>query len=85
MTDALTDYPGNMIFSSHDHQFIDTIANRIIELAPNVLVDFRGTFDEYLAGQYRSKRKNLFMKSGDYAEHIIYRAWTIRKHTKGPQ
>ena len=37
-----------MIFTSHDHQFIQTIANRIIELTPNGMVDKQMTYDEYL-------------------------------------
>lgn len=50
LNNGLTDYPGNLIFASHDHQFIETIADRIIEITPAGLVDYRGTFDEYLDG-----------------------------------
>lgn len=49
LNNGLIDYPGNLIFSSHDHQFIETIANRVIELSPNGFTDFHGNFDEYLA------------------------------------
>ncbi|WP_099204147.1 ABC-F family ATP-binding cassette domain-containing protein [Scatolibacter rhodanostii] len=51
LNNALTDFSGNLIFSSHDHQFIETIATRIIELAPTGVVDYTGTFDEYLSRQ----------------------------------
>ena len=48
LNNGLTSYKGALIFSSHDHQFIQTIANRIIELTPNGLMDKQMTYDEYL-------------------------------------
>ncbi|MCA1038122.1 ATP-binding cassette domain-containing protein [Bacillus infantis] len=48
LNNGLTSYKGSMIFSSHDHQFIQTIANRIIEITPNGVVDKQMTYDEYL-------------------------------------
>ncbi|HEX2865714.1 MAG TPA: ATP-binding cassette domain-containing protein [Ignavibacteriales bacterium] len=45
---SLIDFPGTILFSSHDHQFIETIANRIIEIIPGGIIDRRMTFDEYL-------------------------------------
>ena len=45
---GLIAFKGSLIFSSHDHQFIQTIANRIIELTPNGMVDKQMTYDEYL-------------------------------------
>lgn len=41
-------FPGMILFSSHDHQFIQTIANRIIELRADGVMDRRGTYEEYL-------------------------------------
>lgn len=49
LNNGLINYKGSMIFSSHDHQFIQTIANRIIELTPSGLVDKEMTYDEYLS------------------------------------
>ncbi len=49
LNNSLIDFPGTILFSSHDHQFIHTIANRIIEIIPNGIIDKRMTFDEYLA------------------------------------
>ena len=46
---GLTNYEGTLLFVSHDHQFIQTIANRIIEITPNGIVDRTMTYDEYLA------------------------------------
>jgi len=48
LNNGLTNFGGTMLFVSHDHQFIQTIANRIIEITPNGLVDRRMTYDEYL-------------------------------------
>ncbi|MBK7104932.1 MAG: ATP-binding cassette domain-containing protein [Ignavibacteriae bacterium] len=48
LNNSLIDFPGTIIFSSHDHQFIHTIANRIIEIIPTGIIDKRMTFDEYL-------------------------------------
>ncbi|HCN57556.1 MULTISPECIES: ABC-F family ATP-binding cassette domain-containing protein [Exiguobacterium] len=48
LNDGLIAYKGAMLFSSHDHQFVETIANRIIELTPNGIVDKETTYDEYL-------------------------------------
>ncbi len=48
LNNALSDYPGNILLTSHDHQLVQTVANRIIEITPGGLVDTRGTYDEYL-------------------------------------
>ncbi|MDZ5474515.1 ATP-binding cassette domain-containing protein [Bacillus sp. 31A1R] len=48
VNDGLINYKGSLMFSSHDHQFIQTIANRIMEITPNGLVDKQMTYDEYL-------------------------------------
>lgn len=48
LNNGLTNFKGSMIFASHDHQFIQTIANRVIELTPNGIVDKQMTYDEYL-------------------------------------
>ncbi len=46
---ALKDYPGTLIFVSHDRWFVSELATRIIELTPNGIADFNGTYAEYLA------------------------------------
>ena len=48
LNNGLTSYDGTILFVSHDHQFIETIANRIIEITPQGLMDRRMTYDEYL-------------------------------------
>lgn len=50
LSNGLAAYPGNLFFASHDHQFIDEVANRVIEIQPNVpgCLDRVGTFEEFL-------------------------------------
>lgn len=48
LNDGLIAFPGTIIFASHDHEFVQTIANRIIEMTPQGLIDKRMTYDEYL-------------------------------------
>ena len=49
LNDALKDYPGSLIFTSHDHEFIQTIANHIIEVGPKGIVSRADTtYDEFL-------------------------------------
>ncbi|WP_411679533.1 ABC-F family ATP-binding cassette domain-containing protein [Clostridium thailandense] len=48
LNNGLRDYSSNILFTSHDHQFIETIANRIIAITPSGLVDKKMTYDEYL-------------------------------------
>lgn len=48
VNNGLISFSGTVLFSSHDHQFIQTIANRIIEITPNGLIDMQLTYDEYL-------------------------------------
>ena len=51
LNNGLIAFKGAMLFTSHDHQFIETIANRIIEVTPNGLVDKEMTYDEYLSNE----------------------------------
>ncbi|MDQ0217826.1 ATP-binding cassette domain-containing protein [Peribacillus cavernae] len=48
LNNGLISFKGSMIFSSHDHQFIQTIATRVVEITPNGTVDKSVTYDEYL-------------------------------------
>ncbi|WP_100402771.1 ABC-F family ATP-binding cassette domain-containing protein [Bacillus sp. FJAT-42315] len=48
VNNGLDNFKGSMIFASHDHQFIQTIANRIMDITPSGLVDKEMTYDEYL-------------------------------------
>lgn len=48
LNNALMDFPGVILFTSHDHEFVNSIANRIIEFCPGGIIDRMMTFDEYL-------------------------------------
>ncbi len=48
VNNGLVEFKSNVFFTSHDHEFVQTVANRIIEIAPDGIVDRRCTFDEYL-------------------------------------
>ncbi len=48
LNNGLIDFDGPIIFTSHDHQFVETIANRIIEITPNGIIDRLMTYEEYL-------------------------------------
>ena len=61
LNNGLTDFDGTMLFTSHDHQFIETIANRIIEITPNGIIDRVCTYDEYLENEeVKELRKKLY-------------------------
>ena len=45
-------YKGNVLFASHDHEFIQTVANRIIELTPNGIIDKMMEYDEYITSEH---------------------------------
>ena len=49
-------YKGNVLFASHDHEFIQTVANRIIELTPNGIIDKMMEYDEYISSEHRFSR-----------------------------
>ena len=50
-------YKGNILFSSHDHEFIQTVANRIIELTPNGIIDKMMEYDEYITSDHIKELK----------------------------
>lgn len=52
---ALANYPGTLIFISHDREFVSSLATRIIDLTPDGLIDYAGSYDEYLRYQIDSK------------------------------
>ena len=48
---ALENYPGTLLFVSHDREFVSSLATRIIELTPTGIVDFHGNYEDYLRSQ----------------------------------
>ena len=62
--DSLKDFTGTMLFTSHDHEFMQTVANRIIELTPHGIIDKKLTYDEYLEdGNVKKQREELYAKA----------------------
>ena len=54
-------YKGNVLFASHDHEFINSLANRVIELTPNGNIDRLGTYEEYMADpRIQERRQQLY-------------------------
>ncbi|MBU5671590.1 ABC-F family ATP-binding cassette domain-containing protein [Paenibacillus brevis] len=61
LNNGLIDFDGTILFTSHDHQFIQTIANRIIEITPNGVIDKVMTYDEYLENEeIQELRKSMY-------------------------
>lgn len=62
LNNGLADFDGTMLFVSHDHQFIQTIANRVIEITPNGMIDkMMTTFDEYMENDdVKRQREKLY-------------------------
>ncbi len=57
--DGMISFPGIVLLTTHDHQFMDTVANRIIEITPKGIIDRLCTYDEYLADE---RIKNLHLE-----------------------
>ena len=55
---ALKDFPGTVLFTSHDHEFIQTVANRIVEISPNGFIDKLMTYDEYIDSERVAEQKD---------------------------
>jgi ATPase subunit of ABC transporter with duplicated ATPase domains len=61
---GIMEFDGTVLFSSHDHQFMNTVANRIIEIIPSGLIDKRMTFDEYLNDEeIKALHKSIYQAS----------------------
>lgn len=61
LNNGLINYKGTILFVSHDHQFVQTVANRIIEITPKGLIDRYITYDEYLENEeLKIMRKSMY-------------------------
>lgn len=69
LNNGLIKFPGVILFTSHDHQFVQTTANRIMEILPNgTLIDKITTYDEYLASDEMAKKRHIFEVNEEDAE-----------------
>ncbi|MFK7984269.1 MAG: ABC-F family ATP-binding cassette domain-containing protein [Saprospiraceae bacterium] len=57
LNNAMKDFPGNMIFTTHDHHIISSVGNRIIEISPNGIIDTLMEFDDYIKSDKVKKQK----------------------------
>ena len=61
LNNGMRDFPGNMLFSSHDYHILDTVANRIIEMTPNGMIDQLMTYGEYIhSNRIKALREELY-------------------------
>ena len=61
LNNGLIKFPGVILFTSHDHQFVQTTANRVMESLPNgTMIDKITTYDEYLASDEMAKKRHVF-------------------------
>ena len=69
LNNGLIKFPGVILFTSHDHQFVQTTANRIMEILPNgTMIDKITTYDEYLASDEMAKKRHVFQITEEDAQ-----------------
>ena len=60
---SLKDFKGTLLFTSHDHEFVQTVANRIIEITPHGFIDKSMSYDEYITDErVKQQREALYAK-----------------------
>ena len=57
VNNGLSAFKGNLILASHDYELVNTVANRIIEIKPDGIVDFSGTYEEFLERKRAEEQK----------------------------
>ena len=66
LNDGMIKFPGVMLFSSRDHEIVETTANRIMEILPNgKLIDKVTTYDEYLASDEMARKRTVYTSETD--------------------
>jgi ATPase subunit of ABC transporter with duplicated ATPase domains len=55
---TLMNFKGVILMSSHDHEFIETVCNRIIEITPNGMIDKRMDYDDYITNEKIQEQRN---------------------------
>ena len=66
LNDGLVEFPGVALFTSHDHEFVSSIANRIVEFCPGGVIDRSMSFDEYLVDTRVAKLRDTY-----YHGHVV--------------
>ena len=74
LNEGLISFGGVLLFSSHDHEFIQSIANRIVEITPNGVIDRMMSFDDYIADKQVSEiRAELYKGTGKKIKYRVYK------------
>ena len=61
LNNALKDFKGNLIMSSHDHELVQTVANRIIEIGPKGMIDSLMSYEDFLeSADIEAKRERVY-------------------------
>ena len=60
LNNGLIKFPGVVLFASHDHQFVQTTANRIMEIVNGHLIDKITTYDEYLESDEMARKRTVY-------------------------
>jgi ATPase subunit of ABC transporter with duplicated ATPase domains len=69
LNEGLKKFPGVILFSSRDHQIVETTANRIMEILPNgTMIDKITTYDEYLESDEMARKRQVYSMSADDEE-----------------
>ena len=63
LNEALVDFPGVVLFNSHDHEFLSSIANRIVEITPTGVIDRMMSFEDYATDEHVKETRNALYKS----------------------
>ena len=72
LNNALEDFPGVVLFNSHDHEFISSIANRIVEITPNGVIDRMMNFDDYIVDDTVTElRKQYYEGTGKKIKYRV--------------
>lgn len=71
LNNGLIKFPGVALFTSQDHQFIQTTANRIMELTPNGLIDKVSTYDEYLDNDEMARKRQIMQFNAEEEDEEI--------------
>ncbi len=69
LNEGMTKFPGVILFTTHDHEIVETTANRIMEFLPDgTMIDKVGTYDEYLNSDAMAKKRQIFVATEDEEE-----------------
>ena len=72
LNEGLINFPGVVLFTSHDHEFIESIANRIVEITPNGIIDRMTNFDSYISDDSITElRKKMYEGTGKKIKYRV--------------